>query len=200
MCGRYYIDDEMIKEIEKIVANLDATFSKTQVRTGEIFPSNQSLILLPYQTESGFRPEMAFWGLRLPSNNNRIINARSETALERPLFQHSLLHNRRCIIPSSGFYEWDSSKNKIYFCRQDDPILFMAGLYRPYQNENQFTILTTAANESMQKVHHRMPLILQREQLLPWLYDTSMTAPLLQLTPPALHKKTEYEQTRLDFS
>ena len=70
------------------------------------------------------------------------INARTESALEKKTFRESMLH-RRCIIPARGFYEWDRSRTKFSYERKDAPVLFMAGCYDLYEDEERFVILTT---------------------------------------------------------
>ena len=73
------------------------------------------------------------------------------------------------LIPASGFYEWSRLKEKNTFFRYDAALLYMAGFCVWFEDERRFVILTTAANESMRKVHDRMPLILEKEQLADWL-------------------------------
>ncbi len=81
------------------------------------------------------------------------------------MFRDSVLH-RRCIIPAKHFYEWDSDKNKVTFLRKDKSVLYMAGFYNCFQGEDRFIIITTQANTSVQKVHNRMPLILEDKELV----------------------------------
>ena len=104
------------------------------------------------------------WGFPQYQKKGLLINARAETALERRTFCDSVRH-RRCIIPAKHFYEWDSDKNKVTFFREDRPILFMAGFYNWFQNEECFMILTTQANASVSPVHNRMPVVLDESKL-----------------------------------
>lgn len=73
-------------------------------------------------------------------------------------------------------------------------ILYMAGIWQPTEHYNQFTILTTAPNESMRPVHDRMPLVLKPEEITPWIQDWGSAEKLLYKTPPLLEHKQEYEQ------
>ena len=59
--------------------------------------------------------------------------------MERPLFRDSI-RNRRCVVPASHFYEWDQSKNKVTFCREDSPVLYMAGFYQLFEDKEHFII------------------------------------------------------------
>ena len=54
-------------------------------------------------------------------------------------------------------------------------MLYMAGLYNRYQDEDRFVILTTAANESMKPVHDRMPLLLERDEISKWMFEARLT-------------------------
>ncbi|MDY5986416.1 SOS response-associated peptidase [Sporofaciens sp. SGI.106] len=110
-------------------------------------------------------PEEMSWGFPQYQKKGLLINASAETALERKSFRDSVMH-RRCIIPAKQFYEWDSDKNKVTFLRENQPVLFMAGFYDRFQDEDHFIILTTQANESVSPVHHRMPLILEKSKYL----------------------------------
>lgn len=99
-----------------------------------------------------------------------MINARAESALDRPMFGESVQH-RRCIIPARGFYEWNKSKEKFSYERKDFQVLFMAGCYNWYADQERFVIFTTEANSSVMPVHNRMPLILEPEELEDWVLD-----------------------------
>ena len=72
----------------------------------------------------------------------------------------------------------------------------MAGCYRKYDEGDRFVILTTQANASMEPVHDRMPLILEREEAVAWLLENDAAEGLLQKSPPLLVRRTEYEQLR----
>ena len=108
------------------------------------------------------------------------LNARSETVFEKPSFRLSI-HKRRCFVLSTGFYEWqDFNKKKYpYFIHlKDSEIFALAGIYSSWVNKltgeifNTFSILTTAANSLMAKIHNskkRMPVILPPEIERDWL-------------------------------
>ena len=136
------------------------------------------------------------WGFPQYQKKGLLINARAETVLERKMFRDSALH-RRCIIPAKHFYEWDADKNKVTFLMEDQSAIFMAGFYNRFQDEDRFIILTTQANESVSPVHHRMPLILDRNELENWVYDDTFLEFALHKTPPQLERRQEYEQQNL---
>lgn len=194
MCGRYYVDDETAREIEKLVRQLDEKMKKQ--RMGDIYPSQKSAVLTG--KVPGFKLEEMYWGFPQYHKNGLLINARAESVLERKTFRDSVLH-RRCIIPAKHFYEWDSSKNKVTFFRENAPCLYLAGFYNTFQEEDHFIILTTNANASVKPVHHRMPLILEKEELNDWIYDDNFLTFVLNKTPPLLKQYREYEQQSLFY-
>ena len=192
MRGRYYVDDETAREIEKLVRDLDRKLKME--RTGDVFPSQNAMILKGEGNH--LAAEQMRWGFPGFEKGKLLINARAETALERPTFRESV-QDRRCIIPARGFYEWNKSKEKFTFERKETPVLFMAGCYNRYEGQERFVILTTDANSSVAPVHNRMPLILEPEELGDWVLDDQATESLLHKTPVLLEQRAEYEQMRL---
>ncbi|MEZ6015557.1 MAG: SOS response-associated peptidase [Planctomycetota bacterium] len=149
------------------------------------------------------------WGLvpswaKDASIGNRTLNARSETAAEKPSFR-SAWKQRRCIVPASWFYEWKrEGKQKVPYRieRRDGEALTFAGLWERWKGAaetpgfDSFTILTTASNGTLRALHDRMPVILvdagARERWLDCAHDdplalSALMAPapedLLQLRP-----------------
>jgi len=183
MCGRYNFTVEQSDEILEILEKLNAKFQGKQARTGEIFPTNLAPILIEEKNE--ISPVLSNWGFPKFDEKGVIINARSETAFEKRTFRDSLL-NRRCVIPSTGFYEWDSEKKKFLFHVEGTNALYMAGLYIYYRDEMRYVILTTEANESIKDVHTRMPLILPKQDIETWIMDYQATNELLHRVPPLL--------------
>lgn len=183
MCGRYYIDDDATKEIEKLIEGLDIKNTAENYKTGEIYPTDSALVLLKQEDRAVLKTHI--WGFPGFRGSRVIINARSETASEKISFRESLLY-RRCIIPAKGFFEWDRKKAKLYFTDESSPLLYMAGLYHVFGSECRFVILTTSANGSMADVHDRMPLLLSREQIPSWLSDNSAVKSILAQIPVPL--------------
>lgn len=191
MCGRYYIDDTTAREVEKAVGRLDG---KLDMTCGDVLPSQGAVVL---RNQRGrLTADVMTWGFPGIDKGKLLINARAESALEKKTFRESMLH-RRCIIPARGFYEWDRSRTKFSYERKDAPVMFMAGCYDLYEDEERFVILTTEANPSVSPVHERMPLILEPRELQNWVLDDGAVEPLLQKTPVLLDAFTEYEQMSL---
>ncbi len=109
------------------------------------------------------RTTECIWGFRNPKSPAPIINARSETLAERPLFK-DLLATNRCLVPADGFYEW-KGKQPYYFQTLEKQLFAFAGLWRG----DRCVILTRAADENMRGIHHRMPVILKPSDWQRWL-------------------------------
>lgn len=108
---------------------------------------------------------------------NKLLNARCETVAQKPSF-HSAFWQRRCLIPASGFYEWQKTgagRKQPYFIRPCDGGLFaLAGLWERWHDPRgeaveTYTIVTTEANELMRSLHKRMPVILDLASEEVWL-------------------------------
>ena len=125
------------------------------------------------------------WGFPSFKGKRVIVNARGETALDKPMFRRPLLE-RKCIVPTTGFYEWDRQKNKYYFRLPRQERLHLAGLWNNFQGEERFVILTTALNDTIINVHDRIPVLLTDDEVMPWLYDTGMVSAKLTALQPAL--------------
>ena len=103
----------------------------------------------------------------------------------------------RCVVPSSGFFEWDKEKRKYHFRLPGENALYMAGLFTIKDGIPYYCILTTAANESVREIHHRMPLVLKREQVRQWLKQPEATKEILAMIPPQLERVSADTQLRL---
>lgn len=192
MCGRYQFTAEQCEEIIRIAKAIDEKYGAGAWSPGEIRPTNRVPVLVAKDGE--VRPELQTWGHKLP--DSLVINARAETAAEKPMFRDSVATNR-CVVPSSGFFEWDKEKRKYHFRLPGEDALYMAGLFTIRNGVPYYCILTTAANESMREIHHRMPLVLKREQVIPWLEQPEATREFLAMIPPQLERTSADAQLRL---
>ena len=197
MCGRYYIDDGTAREIERLIRQVDEKMRKGEsihLQAGDIHPSEVAPVIVADHNDLCCKWQR--WGFPGFNGKQLIFNARSETALEKKMFRESVEH-RRVIVPATWFYEWNKNKEKNIFYRENQPVLYMGGLYNRYQNEDRFVILTTAANESMKPVHDRMPLLLERAEIRKWLFEDKLTEDFLQKTPAFLKRRADFEQMSL---
>ncbi len=200
MCGRFYIDDDVAREIEKTIRKIDEQLGKV-CRSGDVHPTDMAAVIAADKNELVATPKR--WGFPGFGVQKVIINARAESVLEKKTFRESVL-KRRVIIPATGFYEWNLQKEKVTFTPMDreeekKPILYMAGFYNRFEAGDRFVILTTAANESMKDVHDRMPLILEPDEVEEWLREEGKLGAFLHKIPKQLEKRQEYEQQTLQF-
>jgi putative SOS response-associated peptidase YedK len=143
------------------------------------------------------------WGLRppwaRPGAEHKMINARSETASDKPAYREPFRH-RRCLVPASGFYEWgkrtDGIKVPVHFTRKDGAPFAMAGLWEG----DTFTILTTEANALVAKVHKRMPVILTEEAENLWLEEGTDVEGLLNLLTPFTSEEMKAENASIQVN
>lgn len=192
MCGRYIIDDGGSSvDIIDLLNELRESYGSGAVKTGEIFPTNSAPVLC--KNDNRIAPRPAVWGFPKWKGSGVIINSRSETAMEKAMFKEPLA-KRRCIIPSTGFFEWNkaggSRKDKFRFNMPGEEALYMAGMTSLFDygdtRREAFVILTTGANDSMSPVHDRMPVILRHDELEGWISDDSFAAHVLKRRAPEL--------------
>jgi putative SOS response-associated peptidase YedK len=111
--------------------------------------------------------EFMSWGF-LPSwhQGKPFINARFETITEKPTFAFSYKNNR-CVIIASGYYEWESvgSSKQPYYVHDPQGLLYMAGIY----SDNTCAVITRSATTKINRLHSRMPLLLNASEVVPWL-------------------------------
>ena len=125
---------------------------------------------------------MLRWGLvpfwaKDPSIGNRMINARAETVADKPAFRGAYRH-RRCLVLADGFYEWHregSTKTPYYISAADGQPFAFAALWENWDSKDSddsiesTTLITTAANDFMATMHHRMPVVLSPATADRWL-------------------------------
>lgn len=173
MCGRFTLTAsgsllESTFELEKLS---DYTYSSYNIAPSTLIPVirlKENKRILSFM-RWGFIP-----GWKENSSAKPIINARCETLAEKPMFRH-LYHHQRCLIPASGFYEWQKlSKQPFYFTIPDTPLFAFAGIWdkgRASAGEGikRCALITKEATKEGQLIHHRMPVILHPYQYSGWL-------------------------------
>lgn len=180
MCGRFafYSPSEATAALFGVDASLlvEPRFN--------IAPSQYIAAIRETDNAEGPVRELAMfrWGLvpfwaKDPAIGNRMINARSETVAEKPSFRAAYRH-RRCLVLADGFYEWKKegdSKTPYFISLQNGEPFAFAGLWENWhaketeESIQSTTLITTAANDFMATVHHRMPVVLQPETADRWL-------------------------------
>ncbi len=193
MCGRFALFDEKeTKEINEIIQEIEQRKNIT-INRGEIFPTHLVPTVAKESDHQGV--DAMVWGFPHFKGSGVIINARSETAHEKPMFRKHLA-TRRCLIPSTGFFEWSKKdpkrKTKYLFQLSETPVLYMAGIYSEFSGEKRFVILTTNANDSLKDIHDRMPVIVRKEYFDDWLHDEDRARALLKsdvARPPLVRRE-----------
>ena len=191
MCGRFSLDatwDELRAWYDLLgpAANLEPRYNIAPTQTTAVLTLQAGGMML-----SPMR-----WGL-IPSwvrdrgKFPNLINARSETAAGKPSFR-SALRDRRCLVPASGYFEWkeqDGSKLPYYISLNGGGMMMFAGLWEAWQSPGDsqdtetlsFAVLTTGASPAIANIHHRMPVIVDRDQGREWL---SAGGEAVLATPP----------------
>lgn len=187
MCGRYYVDDETAREIERLVGELNGR-SRLEQMKNDVFPAKEAAVLTG--EGGGLALSWKRWGFPGFQKNRVIFNARAETVLEKAMFRESV-QKRRVIVPCTWFYEWDKRKERVAFRREDEPVTFMAGFYKRFGEEDRFVILTSEANASVAPVHSRMPVLIDREAVRGWIFDDGQAERLLRPSQAILKKYME---------
>ena len=148
-----------------------------------VAPSQRALVV----TRTGLQPEAAMvaWGLP-PAGEGRsfLINARMETAAQKPTFRDAFA-SRRCLVVASGWYEWSAPKRPWHVQLADGGVMGMGGLLLRRGNEDRFVIMTSAANGELTAIHHRQPLVLPPDSWDRWLAGSQQDAAELCVAAPA---------------
>lgn len=189
MCGRYTFtqtpDAEMVIPPEIEGQSWQASYN--------IAPSQYAPII---PMEDPKRIHLAKWGLlpswaKDPKIAYKMINARGETAHEKPAFRQSFSRSR-CLVLADSFYEWQKSakgKQPYRIMLANEQPFYLAGLSAYWAHPegytlHTFTIITTTPNELMEPLHNRMPVILPKTQAFQWLQPTTPQASLKEMLLP----------------
>lgn len=182
MCGRYTLTADA--ESIQLAFNLDDVSAWEQPRYN-IAPSQMVAVIT-----NRHRKELTLlkWGLapswaKDPAIGSRMINARSETAAEKPSFR-TAFKRRRCLIPADGYYEWTKRNGKkapMYIKRRDREVFAFAGLWENWKKPDgtwlgTCAILTTDANDFIRPIHHRMTVMIEPEDYDTWLSVEELTS------------------------
>lgn len=233
MCGNYIFNSqarERSEEIAEVVSPAVARYSVKQHKSqapsvsaadlnarlsdpapGEVIVPTKSAPVLSLSTQGLYlAPKLFGYPPSTPGRKSHYLcNARSESVLDKPVFQNGIRH-QRAVIPAAAFREFDPERNMFTFARPDRAVLFLAGFFdrkivtfqdgrllpagfapdpadrRPVDEQKKslgieerllpcFIILTTHARGVCDEVHERMPVILEEEEIRPWLAGTNVT-------------------------
>jgi len=180
MCSRYFLDAD-----GNIIAyTFRVPPSDRVTRRYNIAPTQEAPVIRMDRAREAREVAMLRWGL-VPSwakdlaVGTRMINARGESVEEKPAFREAM-RKRRCIVPASGFYEWQGApgrKQPYAITLAGGELFGFAGLWESWQapsgqSVHTFAIVTTEANAAVAPIHDRMPVIVPLDQVDAWLTGT----------------------------
>jgi putative SOS response-associated peptidase YedK len=203
MCGRYVLKR---KDLEALMEQLGVKDPREFVSRYNIAPSTMVPAIRPTVDGNGREAVGLQWGLvpwwsKDPRSGAKLANARSEGIATKPAFREAL-RKRRCVVPASGFYEWQTIgrlKQPWLFQMQDESPFVFAGLWERWNSADGVelqtcSLITTSANEVVSPLHDRMPVILRGPTIDTWLNpaiaEPAQLDPLLKPLPGAEIKAT----------
>ena len=207
MCGRYRLsraDKQLREHFEVYIDDGDVAPEAEWTARYNIAPSQQVPVIRQDPTRTRRELSTMRWGLipywaKDPTVGYKMINARSESIIEKPAYREPF-KSRRCLIPADGFYEWrkdKSSKQPFHFGMADDSLFAFAGLWDTWKSPEgpieTCSILTTTPNALLADIHDRMPVILSPNDFDLWLdpgfHDTSALGDLLRPYDPVAMRR-----------
>ena len=191
MCGRFALFTKGQFGYESLKLPESPPFERYNIS-----PS-QDILAIRTALETGCPEWVMFrWGLvpfwsKEPGGKRPLINARAEGIEAKPSFRGPVRH-RRCIVPASGFYEWrlqGTGKQPCFVRPAEDEVFALAGIWDHWEGKQgevieSVAIITTTANELMQPIHDRMPVILEKEDVAGWIAPTTQLEKALALLKP----------------
>lgn len=198
MCGRF----GLLPPIDDVEDRFEAEVTFPYEPRANIAPEGSGVAAV--QNESPDEINQLQWGLVPrwvddPADFPNLINARAETVDEKNSFKDAF-RKRRCLIPASNFYEWTGRKgNRIphYIGVEDEEIFAMAGIWETWSDNGtevySTAIITTDANDAVDELHDRMPVILDRAEERQWLEEDDVDELQELLNPFPADRTRSYE-------
>jgi putative SOS response-associated peptidase YedK len=202
MCGRYQVfSEEEVIEIRQIIMEINERMKNqpeklAAMKTGEIVPSFDAPVLGLSREENRIVAGLMTWGIPRWDNTGININSRVDTitsAIDKK--RPTAFDTRRCIIPSTGYYEWTHVGKKAvdkYLHRlPGQNMLYMAGTWANCKDKHGndylgFVILTTDATSTAKIIHNRMPVIVQPNEIDAWITDRAAAFEIMHRPGPEL--------------
>ena len=194
MCGRFGLFTDLLELVELLGFEVGTTAEGYEPRWN-IAPTSNVLAIT--ETAHGRVGSMMRWGL-IPHWTKQgnafgrpMVNARSETVVERPMFRDAFV-SRRCLIPANGFFEWSGDtpgrKTPWWIYAVDSGVITFAGIWSVWRGPDgpieSCAILTTESNGLMKRIHDRMPVILDDDWAELWLDGGADKDVLLEACKP----------------
>ena len=157
MCGRYVLSDQAV--LDNYWAELTLKYGGDLLKSlkfGEIFPHTFNVVL-----DKQASPSIMKWEYNV--FNRQVINTRVESIRDKSFYRNA----SRCLIPATGFYEWDKEKNK-YLIHNNDSLFYLAGIYQQENEQLNYSIITRPASQTLY-IHERAPVIMNYDEALQYL-------------------------------
>ena len=207
MCCRYYFSENepAFKEAlaKALASSLRERFIKEYARPviteGEVRPTD--IVPVVASNRNGERSAFPMkWGFTMPGSKNVIVNARVESAAEKPMFREAW-QRRRCMIPASWYYEWEhftspdgrkKTGDKFMIQPSGSHAAWLCGLYTFENGLPAFTVITREPAGEVCRIHDRMPLMLPADRIDEWINPAVKPEPLLSyaLTDMVITRQT----------
>lgn len=201
MCGRYVVT----YDVDQLKAMFNVT-DRPNFAANWNAALTQSLPVIRRGSEGERRLSLIRWGLvphwskTAPEKSKPMINARAETAAEKPMFR-AALSRRRALVPANGFYEWTKEgevRQPWYIARSDGQPMVFGGLWERWgegsERVDSFAILTTPASEDIAHLHHRCPLMISADDYDHWLDPDQDPQPFLIKQPDGVLEARKVSQ------
>ncbi|WP_295069087.1 SOS response-associated peptidase [Ruminococcus sp.] len=212
---------EVLIKIRKmsLAQEMSLKLGKSLIMTGDLYPADIAPVLAPNKYGNMAVFPMA-WGFTYKAAPKPLANCRVETADTKALWRDSW-YRRRCIIPASWYYEWgcpvyeydnrsmiehrNTKKVKFAIQTEGSDITYIAGLYRYEEYGGMqipiFSILTREATGTVKDIHDRMPLILDKENILDWIRPNGDPSAIVEkaLSNMIFEKAVEYHRSPNEF-
>ena len=198
MCCRYYFGEDESDGMGSAILRIMEQKYPGAFKTGEIRPGDSAPAIIRKREKIVAVP--AVFGFPGTRSSRLLLNARAETAAQKPSFADCMA-DRRILLPASGFFEWgrDPKKTKYRFTVDQCALFYLCGIYRVIGGQRRFVIFTREANESMAETHSRMPVIIGRDAVRSYLTDASTAMELLAAAAPALTRRPAGGETEGGF-
>ena len=209
MCCRYWADES--PELREIVEEMNGSplVSKWQKTTGittygEVRPTNVVPVIASNRSgeRSVFPMKSGFTGRTL------LVNARTETASTKATFKNAWA-SHRCIVPASWYFEWEhiilndgrkKTGQKYLLQPKGSTMTWLCGLYRIEEGLPVFVVLTRQPGEEIRFIHDRMPLILPKELINPWIHPDTRPEELLgEALTDMVYEKVEEKPVQMSM-
>ena len=163
MCGRFSLSSnlEELRNVfsNEISGNFPSNYNISPGQTSAVISSKKNNLYL----------NKIQWGFKVPKLSKLVINARSETINEKPLFKN-LFQQNRCLIAANSWFEWNNENKPYLIKHKKNDIIAFAGLQRLEGNkEKSFVIITAEAERNLKTIHKRTPLVINKKNFLFWL-------------------------------